>query len=599
VCGIFGIATKVGGRVGVDRVTLERLRDLMAHRGPDGAGAWEGGHVALAHRRLAVIDLSPAGAQPLGSPEGRGRLVYNGELYNDAEVRRELAAAGVTCVTASDTETVLGALRTWGLGALSRLRGMYAIGFHDARRETLLLARDPLGVKPLYWTRRVAAGVVEVAFASEVRPLLGLPWVTARPDLVTVSSYLGTIRTTLGRRTLFEGVSTLLPGEAIEFDLRTDDLRATSRDWWAGDRKTAAEGGEEETRRVVRDSVRVHLRSDVPTCALLSGGLDSSILATVAMEELGTLNTYCSGAAGFPGGAGGDDFEHARSVADRIGSVHAEAPVTASLFGERWPAMVEATGLPLSTPNEVAINEVARRLRADGKIVTLSGEGADELLGGYEGTVARAAAYVDGGGRDGGVFHLDDAAWVPREVKRSVLASDVWRGLEGDAVMLEQHRTDFAESAAGGGDPLEAHLRHLRRVNLAGLLLRLDSATMQAGVEGRTPFADARVAAWAEGLPIGAKFDRGGTGPGRTKVCLRRAFAAQLPAAVATRAKASFPLPFEGWLAAHGRTLTDSAFAREVFTPEAVSTVGERPGEFWRFAWPMINLARWGGVWWG
>src|SRR5262245_54039242 len=183
----------------------------MAHRGPDGAGIWDAGHVVFAHRRLAVIDPTPAAAQPFLSRDGRNALVYNGELYNDTDVRRELAALGSDFRTRSDTETVLAALLTWGVGALPRLRGMYALAFYDARHERLLLARDPLGIKPLYWARNGASDSGETAFASEVKPLLSLPWLSPRPDMVTASSYLTTIRTTLGRRTLYQGIDTLEP----------------------------------------------------------------------------------------------------------------------------------------------------------------------------------------------------------------------------------------------------------------------------------------------------------------------------------------------------------------------------------------------------
>lgn len=583
----------------------------MRHRGPDGAGLWRSGPVVLAHRRLAVIDTTEAGAQPMVTPDGRGAIVYNGELYNDAELRRELApelaARGQAFRTACDTETVLWAMRLWGEGAINRFRGMYALGYYDADAGTLTLARDPLGIKPLYWWRGIATGGTELVFASEIGPILDHPAVTPRPDLAGVSAYITTIRTTVGERTLYENVRTLRPGQVLRVNLRGEEPRIASvRDRaplsaWANARAT------EETKAAVRgvvcDSVRRHLRSDVPACCLLSGGLDSSIIAAVAGPIAGELWTYCSGA---DESGKGEDFEFARQVAAAVGSVHTEAPVGREMFRDRWEEVVACTGVPLSTPNEVAINEVARRLRADGKIVALSGEGADELFAGYEGPMQDAARFVASGAGceahrrpDPGRFQLDSTAWVSLDVKRGILNESVWRGLEADAALLAFYREEFAAVAAEreDPDPLQAHLRFHRRVNLAGLLLRLDSATALEGVEGRTPFADVAVAALAESLPMREKFDAGGGAGLTTKKALREAFSPDLPPAVVARAKASFPLPFQQWVADAAPWVRESALVKELFTEAAAEAVAAQPTRLWNLAWPMINLSLWARRW--
>jgi len=571
----------------------------MAHRGPDGAGLWDGGNVVMAHRRLIVIDPSPLAHQPFLSPRGPV-LVYNGELYNDAEVRAALLARGVRTRTQSDTETVLLALETWGEAAFARLRGMYALAYYDPNRKQLLLARDPLGVKPLYW-RRVRNGEhTDIAFASELKPLACMTAERPRPDLVAVSGYLTTIRTTLGERTLFDGISTVLPGELLTINLggrqpvvmrskvlpRAPQAVGGLNGWSVSDVKDA-----------ITESVHVHLRSDVPTCSLLSGGLDSSIIASLAMAESGRLSTYCSGA---PTAEAGDDFSYARQVAAHLGSSHTEAPVTREMFSQRWSDMVSAAGVPLSTPNEVAINEVARRLRAQGNIVALSGEGADELFGGYDMALAAAARFEQAGGGDGGQFHLNEIAWTPMNVKQDVLEDDAWRSLERDSALIESYRTEFATAAAERTDddhPLQPHLRFMRRVNLAGLLLRLDSATMLAGVEGRTPFADSVICDGAEGMAMALKFQPGTEAAGpvhRTKIALREAFAPLLPAPVLARSKASFPLPFTTWLGDQSEVVRQSLLVRSLFTVAAVEAVCARPAQLWRLAWPMMNLALWG-----
>lgn len=592
MCGILGIATARGREPSLDDRSVARLRDLMTHRGPDDAGLWRRENVVLAHRRLSVLDPTPGGRQPMVSPDGLTALVYNGELYNDAELRGELEAEGVVFRTSCDTETVLHALTRWGAGALPRFRGMFALGFYDARAHTLTLARDPFGIKPLYYCR---AGT-ELVFASEVAPILAHPAVTPEPDFAGVSAYLSTIRTTIGERTLFAGVRTLLPGQVLTFDLSGDELRVTSSELPAA----AQDAESTDLRAVVEGSVRAHLRSDRPLCCLLSGGLDSSICAHGAAPLVALLHTYCSGAPdaeAVDGVPQSEDFAHARLVADAVGSVHTEAPVSRGLFAERWGQIVSRTGVPLSTPNEVAINEVARTLRTDGHIVTLSGEGADEMFGGYDRPLRLAAAHVAAGNDDPGLFQLASTAWVPPDTKPSLLREHVWRGLDGDAHLVETYRETYRRVAVGTDDPLDAHLRFLRRVNLAGLLLRLDSATMLESVEGRTPFADVRVAGAADALPMARRFSISPDGA-NTKTALREAFAGDLPEAVVRRPKASFPLPFQRWVGDRADALGHPLLA-ELFTEAAIEAVRANPSGLWSLAWGMVNLGMWAARWWG
>lgn len=585
MCGVLGMVSIRGKRPSVGREEAARLCDLMAHRGPDGAGAWAAENAVFAHRRLAVIDPTPAGAQPFVSADGRRALVYNGELYNDAELRAALSQRGVRFRTACDTETLFEALGAWGAEAAERLRGMYAFGYIDLDAGVLLLGRDPMGIKPLYY-----AGLGdEVVFASEVAALLGHPRLSPRPDAVTLSAYLTTIRTTLGDRTLFEGVRTLRPGEWLTFALDAG-LNAARRDWWARPAAAAPAEPVEAVREAVREAVERHLRSDVPLCCLLSGGLDSTIIAATARRKLPELWSYCAGAAG------GEDLEHARRAAQTLGTRHAEAVLSRDGFRERWPWMVRALGLPLSTPNEVAIYEVAARLRADSMVVTLSGEGADELFGGYQLPLREAAAFERARTGHPGEFELAANAWTPVQAKGAILREELWIAGEHDRVLFQHYREEFDRLA--GGEPLQAHLRFQRRINLAGLLSRLDTATMLASVEGRTPFADQEVALLAESLPVAEKFidEEGRT---ETKRVLRAAFADVLPRHVLERPKASFPLPFQEWIGDFGPALRASPFAQRAFTAEAIEAVAEDPPAAWRFAWPMINLALWGDRWWG
>lgn len=610
MCGLFGVVSRVGLEPSLDDPTARRLRDMLAHRGPDGAGLWRRQNVVLAHRRLAVRDLSPAGRQPMTSADGRYALVYNGELYNEEELRDALRREGVTPSTACDTETVLCALAAWGLGALERMRGMYALALYDTVRDELTLARDPLGIKPLYWW----ADEREIVFASEPGPIVSSPRAAARPDFGAISAYLTTIRTTLGERTLYEGVRALQPGSAAVVDLRGAALRVRVTEFWQGPRATSGSGSDDNVRAIVRDSVSAHLRSDVRVCSLLSGGLDSVIVAHEAAGRIDGLLTYCAGALpedeALTGGMGGsDDLSWAARASEAIGSHHAEAIVTRGLFADLWPEMIARLRSPLSTPNEVAIHTVAARLRRDGCKVTLSGEGADELFAGYEGPMESAESFIrSGAGRleSGGAFELRSNAWAPLELKHALLTARAWREAEQDLPVVSTYERVFDRCVEECGEAsLSAHLRFHRKINLVGLLQRLDTATMLAGVEGRTPFADVRVAEFAEALPMERKFVSTPPGAGGgtavlsrcgTKVALRSAYRGLIGEAFAERPKASFPLPFQAWVGDHAGSLRRSGFAREVFSEAAIEAVASEPAANWRLAWPMINIALWGEI---
>lgn len=586
------------GRSPRDRVWVEAACAAMLARGPDGEGVAEFGHerwsAVLGHRRLAVVAPGPEGAQPMVSPCGRWVVTYNGELYNDAEVRRALAGWW-TFRTETDTETVLAAVAAWGLQAGTRLRGMYALAVLDTQEGTVTLGRDVMGIKPLFFGKRDDA----VAFASVPVPVAA--WVSGgkpKPDPVGVASYLSTIRTTLGARTMFESVRTLRPGEWLELS-PSGRVQATVVHG-PRDVEPASEG---DVRSVVTDAVRAHLRSDVPLCCLLSGGLDSTIIAAIASRELGSLHTYCAGADDGVEAAG-EDFAYAERVAATLGTTHTRVGVSRAMFHARVPEMIRSLGVPLSTPNEVAIAEVARAMRADGKVVTLSGEGADELFGGYDEVLAAAAA-AEACGVPPEDFWTGSHAWVPVDGLAHVLTAEAWAGCDGG----EQTRHVVAQTFDSigrevGSEPVHAverHLRYQRRVNLEGLLRRFDSATMLASVEGRTPFADGRVCAMAERLATTDKIRLDGSGadtragrPGDSKVALRRAFAEIVPAEVLARKKASFPLPFERWITDLAPRLRESAWLRGIVRPEVVDVVASDMSGNWRLAWPLLNLAIWG-----
>ena len=533
------------------------------------------------------------------SRDGRWVLVYNGELYEDAELRARLAPRAFS--TSCDAETVLAALEAWGERAPAELRGMFAFAAYDTRRQRLLLARDRTGRKPLYWTCDGA----EFVFASAPTAVLAHPRVATEPDLQMVSAYLTTIRTTLAGRTLFRGVNAMEPGEVLTVDLDAPALRPRTLPRSA-DRPVDLDLTADEALTLVRDTLadttRRHLVSEVKTCSLLSGGLDSSALAAIAHPSVDALETWCVGTPG--GAAEGDDLGHARQMAEHLGSAHSEVLVDRGSFLTTWHEMIDVLGTPLSTPNDVAIRNVTRAMRAGGALVTLSGEGADELFAGYGPALLAAAAFEEHAPDflSGGRFQLESSAWISPAAKGEVLRDEVWRSLEQDAFVICAYDQLFETvrfEAGPDASPLDAHLRFQRRVNLTGLLERLDTAAMLSGVEGRTPFADDVMVDLAERLPMHHKIRMGGETPDLGKRVLRDAFQDLLPGWVLERPKASFPLPFQGWLDEVTSTLDESPFAQAFFTPGILRQVAEGDMDLWPIAWPVANIALWGDRWWG
>lgn len=615
MCGIAGVATVPSRALIASAADVARMRDALAHRGPDGHGTLTLGNVVLAHRRLAVIDPSAAGDQPMtlagrdGAP--RWAITYNGELYNDADLRAALAQRGRCFRSACDTETLVASMAEalerrprWGVrevtGALATLRGMYAFALHDAREHKLLLARDPLGVKPVVWA--VVDG--ELIFASEPAALFEHPSIAPEPDLAGISAYLTTIRTSIGGRTMFRGVHALPPGHALIADLSGPGVRIDVFPHWASSRIRSfaglRAGAVRAVRDVVADSIARHMRADVPVCAMLSGGLDSTITTAIARGTSTHLRTYCAGAVhDDPAADAASDPAFAREVASVLGAHHAELRLDRDRFAATWVGMVGRSGVPLSTPNETAIFTVAERLRADGCRVTISGEGADELFWGYDTAIDAAAVHASrahGSRASRAMFHVEHGAWIPPAAKPGLLRPGVWAELESDFVLRESIESEFAAAAdEAGDDGVAAHARAIRRINLTGLLGRLDSATMLASVEGRTPFADCEVARVAESLDPAWHF--GGSGPVRTKLVLRDAFADVVPAAVLARPKASFPLPFQAWLGPVVGRARGSGFVRDLFAPGVAEAVTADPCRHWAIAWPMANLAIWAERW--
>jgi asparagine synthase (glutamine-hydrolysing) len=573
VCGICGIALARGE---VDRTRLETMRDTLAHRGPDSAGTVVDGRVGLAARRLSIIDLE-TGDQPLANEDGTVHVVQNGELYNYRELRRELEAAGHAFRTRGDTEVIAHAYEQWGDGFAARLRGMFALAVWDGRRERLVLARDRFGIKPLVY--RARGGGVE--FASDLR---ALP--RGEVDLDAVEAFLA-FNSIPAPLTIFRDARKLPAGHLLVWEGGEPRLERYARPAPApaGElREEPADALAAELRERLRDSVRAHLVADVPVGVFLSGGVDSSLLAALAAEAAdGPLRTFSIGFAE----ASFDERADARRVAERYGTRHRELvlrPDAAQLL----PALARAFDEPFADSSALPTYLVSQLAAEDVK-VALSGEGGDELFGGYytyaadllalrtaplarlaRPLVERLPVSTRRASLDYRAKRYVRAAHLPPLERhhgwKEIFSADARAGLTGrrhgwDPVDVLRER--FAETE---GAPLLARLQDVdERVYLVDdLLVKTDRASMAHSLEARVPFLDPVVADLAHALPTRHKV----RGLGK-KVLLRRAAAPLLPREIVHGRKRGFSIPAAAWL--RGEL---EGFARDVLSPETLRRQG-------------------------
>ena len=630
MCGIIGSMHRLSAAP-LAPEHLDRLHRGLARmhaRGPDAQEVCQHGRVALGHCRLAVID--PAnGDQPRRDPDSGAVITYNGEVYNFRQLRRELQALGHAFETDCDTEVVLRAWLEWGADALERFVGFFAMAIYEPARGRLTLVRDRLGLKPLYWAEHEHG----VAFASSIAALLPLVGNDCRPDPAVLSHYLSSRLPVLGDRTLVAGVHLLPPATCLAFDL--DELTRTTRTWWqlprlspAQKRELSLDDAVAGTRELLTDAVTARLVSDVPLGAFLSGGLDSSIITLLAHRSQPGLPVFCAGSDA----AEMNEFDYAAAHADGLGLDLRREVIDASRFADTWRLLIREKHLPLSTPNEISIYALAAALRRE-CTVTLTGEGADEVLGGYiqpqfgaydydrtprqpederddELSWALRLAFGRAWFMNDTDHHLSTGTWLRLPEKQDLFRDGVWDALEGDAEMICFYEDFF--NALDGCSTFDKRMHLHARLNLENLLLRVDSSTMAASVEARVPFTDHRLVELAFSLPDEFKMrwrDADAEAASQTlpvariddadlletKVLARRAFAADLAPAIVGRRKMSFPVPFTDWfggaLAGHIEELClDSALTRDYFRRPAVERMlNQRDPRLWLVA----NLAAW------
>ena len=562
MCGLAGIFNHRSGEP-VSRGDLEGMARRIAHRGPDGEGFYLDGALGFAHRRLAILDRE-GGAQPMISAAGTV-LVFNGEIYNYQEIFAELKRRGRSPETRSDTEALLLAYDEWGLEFVDRLTGMFALALWDARRRRLVLCRDRLGIKPLYLAE-TPAGLV---FGSEVKALWSLPGVDASIDVTALDEYMS-LGFVLGPRTMMRGVRKLDAGTLVTVEMGG---RPAARRYWSlrfdPDPVPDARAWADEVRAVFEDVTRLHLLRDVPLGVLLSGGLDSSVIAaTVAQRpDVCSLESFTV-SVDIPGAI--SEQRWARQVADAVGATHHERRLSEVEHTALLHQVAERLDQPIADPMCAQLYSVCQLARDAGIKVLLSGEGADELFFGYRvypnmalveqaqqlvppallrGVIAPALRRAAGA-----LGHLPKLAklltiageplsrrylgvnFFEPALKARLYRGDVAASLRGHDVLATVARR---YDGSGGPEPLAQMAAFDCGAWLVdSILFRSDLMSMAASLEMRVPFLDHRLVELAARIPARHKV-HGRTG----KVVLRRAFADRVPEAVLTRPKIGFSTP--------------------------------------------------------
>ena len=597
MCGIAGFISPARA----DAAALAPMLARIAHRGPDGQGTFVEGPAALGHCRLAIIDLQ-GGAQPLYSEDKNFVVVFNGEIYNYRELTAELTALGHTFTTRTDTEVLLHGWEQWGRELLPRLRGMFAFALWDRRAQVLFCARDMFGIKPLYYCR-CADGTL--LFASEIKAFLDHPSFEKQLNTAQLPLYLS-CQYSPGRDTFFAGVQKLLPGHFLEF---SEGIVRTTR--WVqpaflpGDTPPAPD----ELEAVLRQSAEAHKIADVEVAGFLSGGVDSAYLTALARPARTYTISYAEPKY--------DESFPARALARNLGLRNRVRCISPGEFWDAVPAVQYHMDEPMADAAAVALYFLNREAARDVKVV-LSGEGADELFGGYNiyrdpftarwynrlppwlrGGLGAAASLLPPGpgvnflvrrGLSLEERYFGPTALLTEREKRRLLPG--YEG-DGDPVCLTESSWDMTEDQ----DPVTRMQQVDLQLWLAGdILLKADKMSMAHSLELRVPYLDKEVFALAAALPAAAKANAR-----MTKIALRQAAARTLPPAAAARKKLGFPVPVRDWLrqepyTSRVRAVFSRPAAGEFFNVRLLHTMLNQHlhgGDCWRQIWCVYSFLIW------
>ncbi len=631
MCGICGILD-LNGRSVPER-DLTAMSSVLRHRGPDDQGVLSSGPLAMAFRRLSIVDVA-GGHQPMANEDGSIWIVFNGEIYNDPDLRPLLARRGHCYATNSDTETILHLYEEYGEDCVHHLRGMFAFAIWDSRARKLFCARDRLGIKPFYYS------LVDdrFAFASEIKGLLELPGFHARLNRRGLPEFLA-LGYLSSEETMFEGIYKLPPGYRLLFDLSQGDKAPRVTQYWDLDVSSPDLEFKEadyiaQFSELFAEAVRTHLRSDVPLGVFLSGGLDSSAIAAVLAELRDQpIQTFSVGYQEDQY----SELPYARQVAAHIGAEHSEIILGPEEFLASLPQMIWHEDEPLVWPSSVALGQVARLAGEKVKVV-LTGEGADEVLAGYlkyratlwnlrfgpayrklvppslQQIVQRALSsrflpdWPQRKLRHSFLYHPEAFEQIyfdnfysvfPQEQQSQLLS----RELREEVQEIDPYANSMQFFSLGTESKnLLNRLLYLDiKTYLVELLMKQDQMSMAASVESRVPFLDHKLVEFTARVPARYKI-RGFRG----KYLLRRAMTGRLPAAVLRRNKKGFPTPIRPWLQNQlfdrlRTALTDGRLAeRELVNPEYVltllSALRQGSSQAAEGCWRLWNLELWSRI---
>jgi len=603
------------------------MRDVLRHRGPDDSGIFidaRAGRVALGHRRLSIVDVA-SGQQPMTNEDRTLHIIYNGEIYNHAGFRESLEARGHVYQTHCDTETILHLYEEHGAECVNYLRGMFAFAIWDQNRRELFIARDRLGVKPLYYAQTADGSVY---FASEIKALFEADAIRAELNNAALPDYLAN-HATSGEQTLFRGIKRLLPGHTL---LWRDGKIEINQYWDLSFKRDESDTRSDadcvaEFRELFRESVRLRLMADVPLGMFLSGGIDSSAIAAVMSGMVADpIKTFSVAFAEREA----NELAYARLVARAFKTNHHEVVVSPKDFFAALPRLVWHEDEPIAHPSSVALYFVSQLASQHVKVV-LTGEGSDEMLAGYgryrktilnvklgkqyqrfapeflRDTIRRQIANLSNTSRarqklsrtfltltpDIESIYFDNFAVFPRAMQDQLLTRE----------LREQNRPDPYRvmrdllTNAGSASLLDQLLYVDTKTYLHELLMKQDQMSMAASIESRVPFLDHKLVEFSAALPERMKL-RGGT----TKYILRESMKDVLPEAILSRPKMGFPVPVGSWFRGAFRNVIDEyvlserALSRGIFEPAFVESLVQRhqQGEdHSERLWALVNFEVW------
>jgi len=625
MCGINGIALSTQSGRRVDASLVKRMRDVITHRGPDDEGIYIDERVGLGHRRLSIVDVA-SGHQPMTNEDGSLYITYNGEVYNHADYREELEARGHVYRTHCDTETILHLYEDYGDACVEHLRGMFTFAIWDRNKRELFIARDRLGVKPLYY---VHADDGSFYFASEIKALLEARAVKPELNYAVFSDYLAN-HATSGEDTLFTGVKRLMPGHTLTW--RDGDIKI-KKYWDVSFAKISQNGRSDkdyiaEWSELFRKSVQLRLMADVPLGMFLSGGIDSSaiaaVMSTLVDEPIKTFSVAFAEREA-------NELEYARLVARAFKTDHHEVTVTPEQFFAALPDLIWHEDEPLAHPSSVALFFVSRLASQHVKVV-LTGEGSDELMAGYaryRKTILNLAVgeryhrLVPSGVRGlirtqiagmsasklraklGRTFlslspdiesiYFDNFAVFPRSDQNQLLTGDTIDRIGGIDPYAGVRRVLLDTDAQSLLDRL---LYADIKTYLHELLMKQDQMSMAASIESRVPFLDHKLVEFTSSLPERLKLHRW-----TTKYVLRQSMKGVLPEQILTRPKMGFPVPIGAWFRGPYTQVLDEyvlgsrSLARGIFNADTVRSLVHQHqhglANHSERLWSLVNLEMW------